>query len=100
MREGGREGVRERGREGGREALVFVTSMILLQRTCIPVVTIFPPSLPSTDTSYLAQELSLPPGSYDPAIEIDQQTDSNHDTALTLAAAGTCTVHVHTSTCI
>ena len=41
-----------------------------------------------SDTSYLAQEIALPPGSYDPAIEIDQQTDSNHDTALTLAAAG------------
>ena len=41
-----------------------------------------------SDTSYLAQEIGLPPGSYDPAIEIDQQTDSNHDTALTLAAAG------------
>ena len=43
-----------------------------------------------SDTSYLAQEIALPPGSYDPAIEIDQQTDSNHDTALTLAAAGLC----------
>ncbi len=31
---------------------------------------------------------SLPAGSYEPAIDIDQQTDSNHDTALTLAAAG------------
>ena len=31
---------------------------------------------------------SLPPGSYEPAIDIDQQTESNHDTALTLAAAG------------
>ena len=41
-----------------------------------------------SDTSYLAQDMSLPPGSYDPAIEIDQQTDTNHDTALTLAAAG------------
>lgn len=46
-----------------------------------------------SDTSYLAQEIALPPGSYDPAIEIDQQTDSNHDTALTLAAAGI----IHTS---
>ena len=43
-----------------------------------------------SDTSYLAQEIALPPGSYDPAIEIDQQTESNHDTALTLAAAGVC----------
>ena len=31
---------------------------------------------------------SLPPGSYEPAIDIDQHTESNHDTALTLAAAG------------
>ena len=39
--------------------------------------------------SYLAHDLnSLPPGSFEPAIDIDQQTDSNHDTALTLAAAG------------
>ena len=48
-----------------------------------------------SDTSYLAQEIALPPGSYDPAIEIDQQTDSNHDTALTLAAAGQCVHAVH-----
>lgn len=44
-------------------------------------------SLP--DSSYMAQDItSLPPGSYEPAIDIDQQTESNHDTALTLAAAG------------
>ena len=64
-----------------------------------------------SDTSYLAQEIALPPGSYDPAIEIDQQTDSNHDTALTLAAAGmnmdmyTCSYStqftpVHTHVCV
>lgn len=47
-------------------------------------------SLP-LDSSYLAQDLSaLPPGSFEPAIDINQQTDSNHDTALTLAAAGMC----------
>eukprot|EP00731_Ephydatia_muelleri_P037731 Em0548g3a len=40
-------------------------------------------------SSYIAQDMaSLPPGSYEPAIDIDQQTESNHDTALTLAAAG------------
>ena len=31
----------------------------------------------------------LPPGTFDPAIDIEQETESNHDTALTLAAAGT-----------
>eukprot|EP00731_Ephydatia_muelleri_P037519 Em0494g4a len=42
-----------------------------------------------SDSSYIAQDMaSLPPGSYEPAIDIDQQTESNHDTALTLAAAG------------
>ena len=30
----------------------------------------------------------LPPGTFDPAIDIEQETESNHDTALTLAAAG------------
>lgn len=41
------------------------------------------------DSSYLAPDLSaLPPGSFEPAIDVDQQTESNHDTALTLAAAG------------
>lgn len=30
----------------------------------------------------------MPPGSFEPAIDVDQQTESNHDTALTLAAAG------------
>ena len=40
------------------------------------------------DSSYLAPHMSnLMPG-FEPAIDIDQQTDSNHDTALTLAAAG------------
>ena len=44
---------------------------------------------PSVDSSYLAPHMSnLMPG-FEPAIDIDQQTDSNHDTALTLAAAGT-----------
>ena len=34
-------------------------------------------------------ELDLPPGTtLQPAIPIDTQTDSNHDTALTLAAHG------------
>ena len=49
-----------------------------------------PPLFPSSPP--LPQSLldlsSLPPGSYEPSIDIDQQTDSNHDTALTLAAAG------------
>ncbi len=41
------------------------------------------------DSSYLPPDLSvLPPGSFEPAIDVDQQTESNHDTALTLAAAG------------
>ena len=41
------------------------------------------------DSSYLAPDLpTLPPGSFEPAIDVDQQTESNHDTALTLAAAG------------
>ena len=44
---------------------------------------------PLVDTSYIVPDLSvLPPGSFDPAIDIEQETDSNHDTALTLAAAG------------
>ena len=30
----------------------------------------------------------MPLGSFEPAINIDQQTESNHDTALTLAATG------------
>ena len=30
----------------------------------------------------------MPPGTFEPAINIDQQTESNHDTALTLACAG------------
>ena len=43
-----------------------------------------------SDTSYMVPDLSvLPPGSLDPAIDIEQETESNHDTALTLAAAGT-----------
>ena len=38
---------------------------------------------------FLSLDLSnLPSGSYEPAIDIDQQTDSNHDTGLILAAAG------------
>ena len=41
-----------------------------------------------TDSSFLALDPNLPLGSYEPAIDIDQQTESNHDTALTLAAAG------------
>ena len=48
-----------------------------------------PPPPASVDSSYLAPDLSaLPLGSFDPAIDVDQQTESNHDTALTLAAAG------------
>jgi len=40
-------------------------------------------------SSYLAQDItSMPSGNFLPAINIDQQTESNHDTALTLAAAG------------
>ena len=46
------------------------------------------PYISSVDSSYLAPDMSnLMPG-FEPAIDIDQQTDSNHDTALTLAAAG------------
>ena len=41
---------------------------------------------PTLDSTYYVPD--LPPSSYEPAIEIDQHTDSNHDTALTLAAAG------------
>ena len=49
---------------------------------------ISPLFLSSVDSSYLAPHMSnLMPG-FEPAIDIDQQTDSNHDTALTLAAAG------------
>ena len=59
----------------------------------------------SLDSSYLTQD--LPSGTYDSAIDIDQQTDSNHETALTLAAAGErgrvahshTHTHTHTSTC-
>ena len=65
------EGGKGRGREGD-----------LIHR----FIASFP--LPSVDSSYLAPHMSnLMPG-FEPAIDIDQQTDSNHDTALTLAAAG------------
>ena len=38
---------------------------------------------------------------FEPAIDIDQQTDSNHDTALTLAAAGTQQIqYQYSHTCI
>ena len=53
------------------------------------LVFIFMPSFFSVPgSSYLAQDLSMPSGNFLPAINIDQQTESNHDTALTLAAAG------------
>ena len=50
-----------------------------------------------TDSSFFALDPTLPLGSYEPAIDIDQQTDSNHDTALTLASAGQ-RIHTHTHT--
>ena len=54
------------------------------------ILSLFSP-LTSVDSSYLAPHMSnLMPG-FEPAIDIDQQTDSNHDTALTLAAAGMIT---------
>ena len=51
-------------------------------------VQLFPFTHTHTRTHCIPEISGLPTGSYEPAIDIDQQTDSNHDTALTLASAG------------
>ena len=54
---------------------------VLCVCVCVPFI---------SGSSCVAQDLTaMPPGKkFHPAINIDQQTESNHDTALTLAAAG------------